>query len=183
MSQEITPRPGARWGTLIIWVVVGLVLLGLAMALASSFTAQPRSGLAPDFTLETYDDGSITLSDLRGQVVVINFWASWCVPCADEAPGLERAWKAYRDQDVMFIGVDYVDSDVEGRKFIEKFGITYPNGPDLANRISDAYAIQGVPETFIVDREGQIAFFAMRPLSFEELSAEIEKALAPADSS
>lgn len=177
MSEETTTRLGTHWGTIVIWVVVGLVLLGLATALARSFTAQPKSGLAPDFTLKTYDDDTITLSGLRGQVVVINFWASWCVPCADEAPGLQKAWETYRDQDVMFIGVDYVDSDAEGRKFIEKYGITYPNGPDLGNRISDAYAIQGVPETFIVDRQGEIAFFAMRPLSFEELSAEIEKAL------
>lgn len=177
MSETTTPRPGARWGTLIIWVVVGLVLFGLALALASSFAAQPGSGLAPDFTLDTYDGGPITLSGLRGQVVVVNFWASWCVPCADEAPALERAWQTYRDQGVMFIGVDYVDSDAEGRKFIEKYGITYPNGPDLGNRISDAYKIKGVPETFIIDRQGEIVFFAMRPLSFEELSAQIEKAL------
>jgi cytochrome c biogenesis protein CcmG/thiol:disulfide interchange protein DsbE len=178
MTKEITPRPGARWGTLIIWIVVGLVLFGLAMALARSFAAQPGSGPAPDFTLDSYDGDTLTLSGLRGQVVVVNFWASWCVPCADEAPGLEKAWQAYRDQGVMFIGVDYVDSDAEGRKFIEKYGITYPNGPDLGNRISDAYAIQGVPETFIIDRQGEVAFFAMRPLSFEELSAEIEKALS-----
>ena len=178
MSEEATPRPGARWITIVIWVVVGLVLLGLALALARSFAAQPRSGPAPDFTLDTYDDETMTLSGLRGQVVVINFWASWCVPCADEAPGLEKAWQTYRDQGVMFIGVDYVDSDAEGRKFIEKYGITYPNGPDLGNRISDAYAIQGVPETFIIGRQGEIVYFAMRPLSFEELSAEIEKALS-----
>jgi cytochrome c biogenesis protein CcmG/thiol:disulfide interchange protein DsbE len=114
---------------------------------------------------------------LRGQVVVINFWASSCDYCANEAPDLERAWQDYRDQGVVFVGVDYKDSDAEGRKFIERYGITYPNGPDLDNRISDMYVIVGMPETFIIDRQGEIVFFAMRPLSFEELSAEIEKLL------
>lgn len=178
MSQETAPRPTRRLGYVIVWSVVGLVLLGLALALVSSFAAQPRSGPAPNFTLNTYEEETITLSELHEQVVVVNFWASWCVPCADEAPELERAWQTYRDQDVMFIGVGYVDSDAAAREFIEKYGITYPNGPDLGNRISDDYHIRGVPETFIVNRGGEITFFAERPLSFTELSTEIEKALA-----
>jgi cytochrome c biogenesis protein CcmG/thiol:disulfide interchange protein DsbE len=162
---------------LITWCVVALALIGLALVLARSSAAQPRSGPAPDFTLTSYDGETITLSGLRGQVVVINFWASWCDSCADEAPDLERAWHDYRDQGVVYVGVDYMDSDAEGRKFIERYGITYPNGPDLGNRISDMYRIAGTPETFIIDRQGEIVFFAVGPLSFEELSAEIEKLL------
>jgi cytochrome c biogenesis protein CcmG/thiol:disulfide interchange protein DsbE len=162
---------------LIIWCVVGLALLGLALALARSSAAQPRSGPAPDFTLTSYDGETIALSGLRGQVVVVNFWASWCDYCADEAPELQRAWQEYRDQGVVFVGVDCKDSDAEGRKFIERYGITYPNGPDLGNRISDTYMIAGMPETFIIDRQGEIVLFDMVPLSFEELSAEIERLL------
>jgi cytochrome c biogenesis protein CcmG/thiol:disulfide interchange protein DsbE len=177
MSGETSPRPGTRWGCLIIWCGIGLVLIGLALALARSSVALPRSGPAPDFTLTSFAGETITLSGLRGQVVVINFWASWCTYCADELPGLERAWQDYRDQGVVFVGVDYQDSDAEGRKFIKQYEITYPNGPDLDNRISDKYVIVGMPETFIIDRQGEIVFFAMRPLSFEELSAEIEKLL------
>jgi cytochrome c biogenesis protein CcmG/thiol:disulfide interchange protein DsbE len=177
MSGEASPRPGTRWGCLITWCVVALALLGLALALARSSAAPPRSGPAPDFTLTSYDGETITLSGLRGQVVVINFWASSCDYCADEASDLERAWQDYCDQGVVFVGVDFKDSDAEGRKFIERYGITYPNGPDLGNRISDMYVIVGMPETFIIDRQGEIVFFAMRPLSFEELSAEIEKLL------
>ncbi len=178
MSGESSPQPKTRWGCLIIWCAIALALLGLALVLARSSAAQPRSGPAPDFTLTSYDGQTITLSRLRGQVVVVNFWASWCGPCADEAPDLEKAWQDYRDQGAMFVGVDYVDRDTQGRKFIELHGITYPNGPDLDNRISDVYVLQGVPETFIINRQGEIAFFAMRPLSFEELSAEIEKLLS-----
>jgi cytochrome c biogenesis protein CcmG/thiol:disulfide interchange protein DsbE len=164
---------------MIIWVVVGLGLLFLAFALAGTFMTQPRPGEpAPDFTLETYDGETYSLSELRGQVVVVNFWASWCAPCGDEADDLERAWQTYRDQGVMFLGVDYVDSEAEGLAYLAQYGITYPNGPDLRSEISDVYRIRGVPETFIVNGDGVITFFAERPIAFSELSAAIEDALA-----
>jgi cytochrome c biogenesis protein CcmG/thiol:disulfide interchange protein DsbE len=166
-----------RVGRTIVWVVVALVILFIALGLTQAFSTQPQAGQAPDFTLDTYDGQTYTLSDLRGQVVVINFWASWCAPCAAEAPDLEAAWRAYRDRGVMFLGVDYVDSEGKGLEYLERHNITYPNGPDLRSKISDAYNIRGVPETFVVNREGEITFFAMRPISYDELAAEIEKAL------
>jgi cytochrome c biogenesis protein CcmG/thiol:disulfide interchange protein DsbE len=177
LSGEASPRPGTRWGCLIAWCAVGLALIGLALAIARNSVAQPRSGPAPDFMLTSFDGETITLSGLRGQMVVVNFWASWCDYCADEAPDLERAWQDYRDHGVVFVGVDYRDSDAEGRRFVERYGITYPNGPDVDNRISDSYVIAGMPETVIINPQGEIVFFAMRPITFEELSAEIEKLL------
>ncbi len=177
MGEEAFPPPGAR-GCLIVWCAVALTLIGLALVLPRSSAAQPKSGPAPDFTLSTYDGQTITLSELRGQIVVVNFWASWCDHCADEAPALEQAWQAYHNQDVTFVGVGCDDSDAQGRKFIEQYGITYPNGPDPAGHISDAYAVQGLPETFFIDRQGEIVFIAMSPLSYEELSAEIERLLS-----
>lgn len=167
-----------RWGRVAVWAVVGMLLAFLTFGLIQAFASQPTEGKAPDFTMETYDGDTITLSDLRGQVVVINFWASWCAPCAEEAPDLQQAWVDYQDQGVMFIGVDYVDSEAKGLEYIERFGITYPNGADLGTKISDAYHIRGVPETFVVNGEGEITFFAMKPLSYNELAAEIDRALA-----
>jgi len=178
MSTEASPRPGDRRGCLIIWCVVALALIGLALALAHSSAAKPRSGLAPDFTLSKYDGQAISLSELRGQVVVVNFWASWCDQCAKEAPALEQAWQAYHDQEVSFIGVDCDDNDANGRKFIEHYSITYPNGLDLANHISDAYIVNGLPETFFVDRQGKIVFTVMGPLLYEGLVAKIENLLS-----
>lgn len=166
-------------GVVFVWGVVALVLVFLALGLANAFQGQPQDeAKAPDFTLETYDGETYTLSELRGQVVVINFWSSWCVPCAQESPALEATWQAYKDQDVLFLGVGYVDSEHKALAFIEEYGITYPNGPDMGTRISDAYNIRGVPETFIVNAEGRVTFFAQAPLTYETLSQEIEKAKA-----
>ena len=108
---------------------------------------------------------------------MVNFWASWCAPCAEEAPDLQQAYENYRDQGVTFLGVAYVDSEAKATAYIEQYGITYPNGPDLRSEISDAYNIRGVPETFIVNRDGEIVFFAMEPLTYSRISAAIEQAM------
>jgi len=178
MSTEASPRPGDRRGCLIIWCVVALALIGLSLIFAHSSAAKPPSGLAPDFTLSIYDGQAITLSKVRGQVVVINFWAAWCDQCANEVPALEQAWQAYHDQEVTFIGVDCDENDAKGREFIEHYSITYPNGLDLANHISDAYVVNGLPQTFFVDRQGEIVFIVMGPLSYEELVAKIKNLLS-----
>lgn len=181
IDQAATDRQeqarGIRWGRAVVWVIVGLVIVFLALGLIQAFSSQPTEGRAADFTLTTFDGETYTLSELRGQVVVINFWASWCAPCAEEADDLERAWQAYRDQGVMFLGIAYVDSEAKSLEYISRYGITYPNGPDLRTQISDLYNIRGVPETFIVNADGEITFFAMAPLTYAQLAAEIEKAL------
>jgi cytochrome c biogenesis protein CcmG/thiol:disulfide interchange protein DsbE len=138
----------------IIVLFAVLVLLGWTMIQKG---APPlASGNAPEFELTTFDGKTIRLADLRGKPVILNFWASWCLPCREEAPLLQAAWDKYRDQGLMLIGVDYVDTETEAKKYMAEFKITYPNGPDVGTRISKAYRITGVPETYFITREGKI---------------------------
>ena len=156
-----------------------LALLGLlAWGLKKAQAGPVDSGLAPDFSLTGFDGRKVTLSQLRGQVVIINFWASWCPPCREEAAYLEQTWRKYKDQGVVFIGVDYVDTKKEALAYIQEFDITYINGPDLETAISDAYNIQGVPETFYVSKSGQLRGVHIGPLKSPELDEKIEELLA-----
>lgn len=178
--QELVPtaqKPKRRFvEPLSVLLALGVLAL-LAYGIAAKSDKPLGEGPAPDFTLTLFDGGELTLSELRGQVVVINVWASWCPPCRDEARVLEQAWRTYGERGVTFVGVDYKDTEPAARAFIEEFGITYPNGPDLGSRIAQAYSLQGVPETFFVTPRGEIAEVFVGPLSKARLTAILERML------
>lgn len=151
-------RLGGRVGVAIL--LVGVLAVAFMSALGDA-VRRPKGGPvvgepAPGFTLVTFHGPAVALDDLRGDVVVLNFWASWCAPCADEADDLEQLWRRFKDRDVRFLGVDYVDTEGPARAYLAEHDVTYPNGPDLGSRISDRYGITGVPETFVIDRRGRI---------------------------
>lgn len=112
---------------------------------------------AARFTVTSYSGEPVSLEAHLGRVVVVNFWASWCVPaCYDEAPVLERNWRAYRARGVVVLGVTIQDTPEAARKFIDQFGLTFPNGLDASGKISISYGVYGVPETFFIDGHGRI---------------------------
>ncbi len=170
------PRP-IRWVRWLIWGLLfgflGLIGGGLYRAQAG----QLSHGAAPDFTLNLFNGGTFRLADQRGKVVIVDFWASWCIPCRQEARLLEALWQEYRNRGVVFVGVDYADSEDEARGFLEEFGVTYPNGPDLGTRISQAYRMRGVPEKFLIDRSGQIRAVLIGPQGEAEYRRIIEALL------
>lgn len=172
--------PRHKWRTggiplayLSVFALLGLLGWGLMKARAGPVD----NGLAPDFSLTGFDGRTVTLSELRGQVVIVNFWASWCLPCREEASYLEMTWRKYMDQGVVFIGVDYADTEKEALAYIQEFDITYLNGPDLQTRISQAYNIQGVPETFFIAKNGELRGVQIGPLASPQLDNKIDALL------
>jgi len=168
----------ARFGRSAAYAIILALLTLLAFGLVRANSGPREAGLAPDFTLTGFDGRTVTLSQLRGRVVVVNFWASWCPPCREEAAYLEQTWRKYRDRGVVFIGVDWLDTDKEARAYIEEFDITYLSGPDLGTRIADAYRIRGVPETFFVDETGALQGVNIGPLKAPNLDDKIDELLA-----
>ena len=181
ISQEAPAgRTRPRWGRILVWVgvlaLLSLMALGLMRTQKGSKSVGER---VPNFVLTTFEGQQIALSDLEGKVVLLNFWASWCKPCEAEAADLEAAWRYYQPRgDVVFLGVDWTDTDTAAKGYLEKFDITYPNGPDLGTRISQSFRITGVPETYIVDRSGLLAYVKISPFdSLEEIKAAIDPLL------
>lgn len=181
-KEVIHPAARAsRWSRagIIVTFASMLAILGiLAWGLKKSQAGPIESGMAPDFTLMGFDGRQVTLSKLRGRVVIVNFWASWCPPCREEAAYLEQTWRKYEDEGVVFIGVDYVDTEKPALAYIKEFDITYVNGPDVGTRIAQAYNIKGVPETFFVAKNGELRGVHIGPLKEPQLEQKIDELLA-----
>lgn len=167
-----------RTGIVVAFAVILALLLLLAAGLKKVQAGPLDRGMAPEITLTGYDGREFKLSDLRGQVVIINFWASWCPPCREEAAYLEQTWRKYEGKGVVFVGVDWVDTEKEALAYIDEFDITYINGPDVGTRAAQAYNIQGVPETFYVAKSGELRGVHIGPLKSPQLDEKIEELLA-----
>jgi cytochrome c biogenesis protein CcmG/thiol:disulfide interchange protein DsbE len=167
-------------GALAAWIGIFALLALLAFGMLRNQEGPVTVGeTVPNFTLTTFDGEQISLDELDDKVVVLNFWASWCKPCEAEAADLEAAWRIYQPRgDVVFLGVDYVDTETEAMVYLEKFDITFPNGPDLRTKISQAFRIRGVPETYIIGKDGKLAAFKISPfISLSEIQGMIDPLL------
>ena len=176
------PRPRLRWWQVAVFAVVMVLLALVAWQMGHNgplAAAQVGAGdRAPDFSVQTFDGKTVNLADLRGKVVLVNFWASWCIPCSQEAPDLENTWRQYQDRGVVFVGVDYVDTETEARTYLSHYDVTYANGADLGTRISQAFRIRGVPETYIIDQKGMLRATFIGPTTQAQLKAKIDPLLA-----
>lgn len=163
-----------------------LAIVGLVAVLAFGFRRDPhdiKTGTvgkpAPSFDVERLEGpGRLRLEDYRGKVVVLNFWASWCIPCKQENPALVAVWERYRTSDLVLIGVLYQDSVESGRDYTARMGNTWPTGVDDNGRTALAYGVFGIPETFFIGTDGVIAGRHIGPIDVDTLTTGIE-ALRP----
>ena len=164
-AEQLGHKRAVRiWQAVIVLILLGFVAL-LALRLVQTNQSEQRaSGAAPTFTFTTFEGETITLEDLRGQGVVLNFWASWCDPCRDEAALLEATWRREQGNGIVFIGLDYLDQEPAAKAYLEEFDITYPSGPDLQSAAARRYGIKGVPETFFIDPQGNITELVIGPV-------------------
>jgi cytochrome c biogenesis protein CcmG/thiol:disulfide interchange protein DsbE len=201
------PSPPAERGTL-RWVVRGAAIAAAAAFLAllayGLFTksadttiddslAQARPVPAPSFTLDVLQrgsgpespalarslaDGRLRLSELRGSPVVLNFWASWCIPCRDEAPDLERTWQAERARGAIVLGLDQQDITGDARDFIREFHLTYPMVRDGGDGVSHRYGTTGLPETYFISARGDVVGHVIGAVSPAQLRSGLVAARA-----
>lgn len=142
---------------------------------------------APNFALQLPDGGTVSIEDLRGQVVLLDFWASWCQPCRDEAPALAQAYRDYRERGVEFIGINLWDTPGDAELFLQQQGQagprglsadTYPNGIDAEGKIAISYGVRGIPEKFFINRDGAIVRKFTGPMSPDLLRQILDTLLA-----
>jgi cytochrome c biogenesis protein CcmG/thiol:disulfide interchange protein DsbE len=166
------------------WVASTLVpVAAFAWLLASGFGHDPRilpSVLvrkpAPAFALQDLQTGrTVALRDLRGKVVVVNFWASWCTECIVEHADLAAAWQRYGDQGVVFVGVLFQDREANARQFVTRLGGGWPVLADPGSRTAIAYGVTGVPETVFIAPDGVIAFKQVGPVDSAVLTTWVER--------
>jgi len=185
-SQQGSPNSAASkshtlWGIGMLVAVIGILALIGVRLFTDKEVPLALGELPEDFTLTTFAGQTIHSNELQGKVVLVNFWASWCTTCDDEARMLKEAWVHYQEQEgnaVAFLGVAYMDTEPAALEFISNYGITYPNGPDLRGEISKIFQVKNVPETFILDRDGRLYAIKIGPfLAVDEIYTIIDTAL------
>ncbi|MCY3904551.1 MAG: TlpA disulfide reductase family protein [Caldilineaceae bacterium] len=179
-AEPPSARAVSMWRIFFVGVILLFIVL-LAVGLWKTIKdGQRAAGEAPELSFATFDGEEVVLRDLRGKGVVVNFWASWCAPCREEAALLEQTWRREKENGIVFLGLDYLDQEPAALAYLAEFDVTYPNGPDLRSRAARRYRIQGVPETFFISPEGKIVDIVVGPIAGQqELDALLDRIRPP----
>ena len=144
----------------------------------SGLPPNPKAGfVAPDFTLDTLNGGQLTLSELRGQAVVLNIWASWCVPCREEIPAIEKVYQHYKDSGLVVVGLNLTsqDSEIDVTAFVQELGLTFPIVLDRDGSVIARYQLFGLPSTYFIDQSGIIrSVIVGGPMSEATIQSNVE---------
>jgi len=187
-DQQTAEKQRRSRRRVIIFVAVGLFNAGLLVLLTSQLLVPASQGSvtsisplighpAPDFTLPLLSADPappMHLASLKGKLVMINFWASWCDVCRLEAPLLENTWQRVQRQGIVFLGIDYADTQSDGLNFLRQYGITYPNVTDTNGKVAINYGLTGVPETVFIDRRGIIVQKVIGELTEQTLQNNLD---------
>lgn len=169
--ELITSAAGALLGVIIIglvWFTVGRE--GSASLPAVGELNRP----APDLTLPTLDGGNLRLADLRGKVVLVNFWGTWCEPCKEETPALQAAYQQLQAEGLVIIGVNLrrqESSDEAVREFVQQYGVTYPIALDVDGEAARLFQISPIPVSYFIDPQGTIRYVRIGTLTTDDVAA------------
>ena len=170
--------PIAAFFALLVWAVAERGGMAGGFAVNDTFgEASVKHRPAPDFTAQTVDGKTVRLSDLKGRVVMLDFWTSWCPPCRREAPTLAEVYREYQGKNVEFIGVAIWDDPEDVSRFVESFDISYPNLVDARGRIGISYGVIGIPEKFFIDPNGDVVRKLVGPIESETLRDALDALL------
>ncbi|TMF42133.1 MAG: redoxin domain-containing protein [Chloroflexi bacterium] len=186
-AQELGPK-NKRRRRILVFCVVSLINVGLlALILTQLLTPAPNAGSdplvghpAPNFALAMLSPGTgksaLSLSNFKGRPVVLNFWASWCAPCKEEMPLLERTWKQVQGQgkDVVFLGIDFQEANGDGISFLRLYSITYPIVLDADGSVGFKYGITSLPQTIFINRNGTVMSRAPQELTDQALASNLQ---------
>ena len=185
-QRPLSKGPGRRKSLIVgavILVNVGLLAFLLTQLLTPATTpssdpivGHPATGFTLSALESANEKGVLSLSDFKGKPIVLNFWASWCVPCKEELPLLENTWKQMQAQgkDVIFIGIDYQESSSAATNFLQQNGVTYPAALDASGSVASTYGIASLPDTFFINRDGIVVSKELRELTAQVLSTNLK---------
>jgi cytochrome c biogenesis protein CcmG/thiol:disulfide interchange protein DsbE len=174
INSHTDSKPGRNIFLIVLFILICAGVIGILVIMGSWLNKSQVPVLSigqkvSNFTLTSFSGDAYRLSELSGKVVLVNVWASWCVSCDEEGYMLQEVWKELEPSGkVLFLGVDYVDTEKPALAYLKEHGITFPNGPDLASKISKLFRIQGVPESFLIGTDGILKAIKIGPFSSED---------------
>ncbi|MCC6455507.1 MAG: TlpA family protein disulfide reductase [Caldilineaceae bacterium] len=178
-EEQPSPAAPARpaWRRLLpVLALVAAAWFGVGWLTRAEHRPARVEGQVPPLQMTAFDGSPIDLGALRGQGVVVNFWASWCAPCRVEAELFEAAWRAERDRGIVFVGVNRQDTTAAAQAFIDEFDVSYPNGADSEGTWGRTFGVAGLPTTFFIDPQGEIQAVVWGPIiTAGELTRQLDK--------